>query len=67
MVIIDNSKLYSKNNIQDIILHNSEDGTPAISPNNCSFLISLNSSVISMYTITLLPNKGEFSKVVIAK
>jgi len=67
MITIDRKTIFAKENIQEVILHESEDGSPAISPNNCTFLISLCSNIISFYTICLIQHKGSFNKVVIAK
>ena len=67
MILIDNTKIYSKNNIQELILHSSDDGTPAISPNNCTFLISISQNIMSFYTMCLIYYKGDFNKVVITK
>ena len=67
MVLIDNTKILHKDNIQEVILHGSDDGSPAISPNNCSFLIHLGMNIISFYTICVINNKGDFNKVVITK
>ena len=49
-------------NKQEIILHKSYDNTPAISPNNCSFLININKSYFTFYSLTTVTYMNKLVK-----
>lgn len=54
-------------NKKEIILHKSNDNFPAISPNNCAFLISLHNHIFTVYLTTAVVYKNKIVKLMIAQ
>jgi hypothetical protein len=52
----------SDQNKKEIILHKSYDNSPAISPNNCSFLINVNKSFFTFYSLTAVTYMNKLVK-----
>lgn len=54
-------------NKKEIILHSTQEGFPAISPNNCAILVNINSCFFSLYNMTLVTLKNKIVKMVITQ
>jgi hypothetical protein len=52
----------SDQNKKEIILHKSNDNFPAISPNNCSFLVNINKNFFTFYNLTAVTYMNKFVK-----
>lgn len=54
-------------NKKEIILHKSEDNCPAISPNNCSFLLNMKNNFFSLYVATAVTYGNKIVKLMIGQ
>jgi hypothetical protein len=64
---INPEKFICDENKKEIILHKSDDNLPALSPNNCAFLINTNKVYFTIYNLTLVTYKNKIVKFMITQ
>jgi hypothetical protein len=64
---INHDKIMSNDNKKEIILHKSSDNLPALSPNNCAFLVNINNCFFTFFNLTIVTYHNKVVKFMIAQ